>query len=334
MQDYAKKSIYILVALLAAYLVLLKTVPVVFGALTIALIFSLVVDVISEYFKKYLRLSRRWAVTIASLAWFGALSYLVYSVVPFSLKQGRILLNSIQSFDLRNFFPTSGPLTSFFDDFFSNVQSALYSFLGDAIGYIATRLPDLVTAIVLVVIASAYLTHMRNRIRTIIPGFFPASERTQVDRFFVEVYLSIRRYVAGQLLAALSVGLVTYTVFLLLGIPYAGFFGVLAGITDFIPFLGVIITAIPALITGALNDGLVGVLKVGIILVLSNQLEMWVFAPRIASNQVKINWFVILATMLTFAYLFGVLGVLVAVPFLIFVKILWRSFLSRIVNSM
>ena len=48
MQDYAKKAIYILVALLAAYLVLLKTVPVVFGSLTIALIFSLVVDGISE----------------------------------------------------------------------------------------------------------------------------------------------------------------------------------------------------------------------------------------------------------------------------------------------
>lgn len=333
MQKHARNSVYILIFLLVMYLVMLKAVPVVFGALSIALIFSLVVDVIAEYLCKYLSMKRRWGVIFATLLWFGVISYLVYSVVPFSLRQGKLLLDNVQSFDLRSIFPLSGPLASFFDDLVSTMYSTFYSFLKDVIGYVATKLPDIVTTSILVVVASAYLTHMRNKIRSLLPRFFPATERKHVDEFFVDVYLSIRRFVAGQLLTALVVGITTYFGFLILGISYAGFFGMLAGVTDFIPFLGVIITAVPAFMTGALDGGVVGLIKVAAVLVLSNQLEMWVFAPRIASTQVKINWFVILVTMLTFAYLFGVVGVLVAVPFLIFSKLLWRSFLSKLINA-
>ena len=54
-----------------------------------------------------------------------------------------------------------------------------------------------------------------------------------------------------------------------LGIPYALFLGFLSGITDFIPFLGVLIAALPAILLGLSDGGLWGVLKVVIVLLVA-----------------------------------------------------------------
>jgi predicted PurR-regulated permease PerM len=122
------------------------------------------------------------------------------------------------------------------------------------------------------------------------------------------------------------VGVSTFALSLVFAIPNPVFLGLLAGITDFIPYLGVIITAIPMLLLGFSAHGFIGVIFALIILTVTNQLEMWIYSPRISQEQVKINWFVILISMLTFGQFFGIVGVLITVPLLIIIKNLWITF--------
>jgi len=185
----------------------------------------------------------------------------------------------------------------------------------------------------LLIIASIYMNTFKENVKQHLEKMFPLSsiERTRV--FLSKVYNETKLFVSGQLLTAFLVGLITYFGMMLFRIPYAGFLAVLAGITDFIPFFGVIVTAIPALLLGFTTYGLWGIVKVLIVLLIANQLEMWFLSPKIASSRVKINWFVILVNMLIFNSLFGVVGILVSVPCLIFIKNFWFIYVSELLRK-
>jgi predicted PurR-regulated permease PerM len=122
------------------------------------------------------------------------------------------------------------------------------------------------------------------------------------------------------------VGLTTFILSFIFNIPNAGFLGLLAGITDFIPYLGVVITSIPMLILAFSSHGTWGIITAILILTITNQLEMWIYAPRISQQQVNINWFVILISMMILGQLYSIVGVLITVPLLIMIRNLWDMF--------
>ena len=80
------------------------------------------------------------------------------------------------------------------------------------------------------------------------------------------------------------------------------------------------------LVLSFVNKGFWGLVGAVVVLVIANQLEMWVLSPRILSNRVKINWFIVLVSLVAFGELLGVFGVVFAVPLLIFVKRFWKEF--------
>lgn len=134
---------------------------------------------------------------------------------------------------------------------------------------------------------------------------------------------------AGQVLVAAFVGFFVGVMSLIFKIPSAIFLGVLAFITDFIPYLGVIISAIPLLMLGFASHGLKGLIIGVLILLSANQLEMWFLAPKIQSNALKIHWFFILIAILLFGDVIGFGGIFVALPTLIYVKNFWNQYVSK-----
>ena len=131
-----------------------------------------------------------------------------------------------------------------------------------------------------------------------------------------------------MIIAAIVGGIVGVGMFIA-GIPYALFLGFLAGITNFIPFLGVIIAGVPALLVGLTHDGPWGLVKVLIVIVVANQLESWVLSPRIQGRRMKLNWFAIIVAIFFCAGFLGVVGVLLAIPILIFFRDFWISYVEN-----
>jgi len=312
------------------YILLLKYVGEVAGAITIAFFFTMIVDVIAEYIKKLFKLNRRLSSVIAGIIFFGLMVYAIYSIVPISIDQGKKIYDllskveipkdkSIPSEILNTVLKTAG-------DFFNKL-------LIDSLNYIGKQFSNLMTALILLIVASIYMSALRPKVKNFIPKMFPHSTIKKTMSFSFKVYKEMRLFVSGQLITAFLVGLITYFGMLISGIPYAGFLGILAGITDFIPFFGVLITAIPSLLLGFSSSGISGLIKVIAVLVIANQLEMWLLSPKIASNRVKINWFLILVTMLMLGKMIGIIGILISVPILIFFKNLWNYYVSEILKG-
>ncbi|MFW6119787.1 MAG: AI-2E family transporter [Petrotogales bacterium] len=264
---------------------------------------------------------------------FVSFSYLIVSAVP-------VFMNGVRTFQeqfkelsaddiLKNFPNLPDWIRETVKNSFDNVGESFGNFLFDTGVYISRNLPTWVTYSVLLVVAAAFLVISGYKLNRKISILFPGCEIDKVRNFFYLLLGDLQRYVGGQLIIAVIVGSIIGFGAFITGITGAVFLGLLAGVTNLIPFLGVIISAIPTLILGYTSKGLIGIIIAAIILIIANQLEMWFLSPKIMAERLKINWFIILITLLAFSELFGAFGIVLALPFIIFVRRFWLCFITK-----
>jgi predicted PurR-regulated permease PerM len=158
----------------------------------------------------------------------------------------------------------------------------------------------------------------------------PLRQRKAVVAFAAEYDRLLYSYVRGQLLEAAVVGVLTWLGLWLVGFPYAFLLGVVAGVFNLVPYLGLVVTAVPGIAIALFTDDvLASLLKLGVVFVVVQVLDGSVLGPRIVGGSVGLHpvW-VILALALAGA-LFGFVGLLVAVPMAVLVKMLLALGLER-----
>jgi predicted PurR-regulated permease PerM len=78
------------------------------------------------------------------------------------------------------------------------------------------------------------------------------------------------------------------------------------------------------------ENGLIGLIIGLAILTTANQLEMWFLHPKIQSNALNLHWFVIIISILLFGELFSFLGILIALPTVVYFRNFWEYFVLKI----
>ncbi len=323
----------------AIYMILLKILPMTLGALTLALLFALIIDIISSVFMRLFRMKRVPSIISGSVVFLGIMGFSIYSIFPIIFNEGKNILNFIMDLvgkPMNEVFPNlkEGSQTLKFAedvmDWLGNMFAGGFEKLATLV---LTKIPDIATGTTLLLIASTYVALVLPNFKDFIPYMFPKSTLGRTEKFLRSFYGNMKRFVGGQMINALIVGLIVWIGMYLFGIRYSGFLGMLAGITDFIPFLGAFITAIPAIFIGLSQKGMVGLVQVALVLTAANQIEGWILAPKILGNQVRLNWFVVLVTIIALSELFGFIGVFISVPFLIAFREIWRFYVSDILRK-
>ncbi|MDX9751585.1 MAG: AI-2E family transporter [Flavobacteriales bacterium] len=124
-----------------------------------------------------------------------------------------------------------------------------------------------------------------------------------------------RKYVRGVVIVLLVLGVLNSIGFLMLGLKYAVLLGFMAGILNIIPYIGVMIGSIlPITIALITKDGIgyaVGVLGVCVV---TQFLENNVITPKVVGSSVSINPLASIIALLAFGALWGVVGMIVAIP--------------------
>jgi predicted PurR-regulated permease PerM len=148
----------------------------------------------------------------------------------------------------------------------------------------------------------------------------PAAGRARVDAALKASGKGLKGWLLGQLVAMIIVGLITGIGLWLLGVPLALSLGLIAGLLEFIPFIGPILSAIPALLVAFTQDGwtplYVLLLYAGI-----QQVEGNVLMPVIQKWAVSLPPALGLLGVVIFGLLFGVMGVLFATPLMVVVMV-------------
>jgi predicted PurR-regulated permease PerM len=144
----------------------------------------------------------------------------------------------------------------------------------------------------------------------------PRRGRAAVDEALKAAGQALRRWLMGQLVAMLLVGLTTGVGLALLGVPLAISLGLVAGVLEFIPYIGPIIAAIPAILIG-FSEGPQQALLVAVLYLVVHQLEGNVIMPIVQRWAVSLPPALGILAVVVFGLLFGVLGVLFATPLMV-----------------
>jgi predicted PurR-regulated permease PerM len=121
------------------------------------------------------------------------------------------------------------------------------------------------------------------------------------------------RYMLGNLAISVICGTVYGVTALLLGLPYPLALAVIAGILDLVPNVGATIAGIIIGIV-ALSVGLEALIVFLIVMVVYQQIENYILQPTIIGKAAQVSGFTVLASVLAFGALFGLIGAIIGVP--------------------
>lgn len=141
----------------------------------------------------------------------------------------------------------------------------------------------------------------------------PAGKRPLALEAMTESERALRLWLRGQLIAMIVVGLLTGFGLRALGMPSAFTLGLLAGVLEFIPFAGPILSMIPAILL-ALAVSPDQALWVLLLYFAVQQFEGYILTPLVQQYAVDLPGVVLLFALIAFGALFGTLGVILAAP--------------------
>ncbi|MGZ8563967.1 MAG: AI-2E family transporter [Candidatus Limnocylindria bacterium] len=121
------------------------------------------------------------------------------------------------------------------------------------------------------------------------------------------------RYMLGNLGISLICATVYGVTAVILGLPYPLALAVIAGFLDLIPSIGALIAGIIMGIV-ALSVGLGALIAVAIMIVVYQQIENYILQPTIIGKAAQVSGFTVLASVLVFGAMFGLIGAIIGVP--------------------
>lgn len=179
-------------------------------------------------------------------------------------------------------------------------------------------------------VVAFYLLRDWRSLLTFLEELIPTRERPGVVTFIDEYDRSLGRFVRGQLTEATLVGILTGAGLAVLGVPSALLLGVIAGICNIIPYIGLAISIVPALIVAlTMESPLGGLLRVGAVFLVVQFIDGSVTGPKIVGESVGLHPVVIMLALAFGGAVLGFAGLLLAIPLAVLVKMLGSRLLAR-----
>lgn len=209
------------------------------------------------------------------------------------------------------------------------LSNTLDNMIPNLIDTLTSSIIPLVASIALLPILMIYYLMdyemISERIRTIIPQ----KHGKDVAELGSRLNQTVGAYIRGQVFLMAVLGTVATIVYRLIGLKYYLVFGVLVGVTNIIPYFGMIIAAVPPIIytfIATTGPGPVLVLVVNVIL---QFFEGNIFQPLIIGHHLSMHPIVIIISILFFGSLFGAFGVIFASPIAASIRVINQFFRDK-----
>lgn len=172
--------------------------------------------------------------------------------------------------------------------------------------------------IVTTLVFGFYFLLEENIIRRFIMRFFEDKKTENIILVFENAEKRMSSWFWGEITLMFVVGLLTFIGLNLIGMKYALALAVLAGLLEVVPNLGPILSAIPAILIGLSVSYLTGIATLALYFIVQ-QLENTVIVPFVMKRAVGLDPIVTLIAIIVGGKIGGVLGVLLAIPIVLFV---------------
>ncbi len=184
------------------------------------------------------------------------------------------------------------------------------------------------SGLAIVLIGGLYLAAQPTLYAVGLLRLFPKGAQATAADTFDAIAVSLRNWLKGQALGMLFVGVGTGLGLWLVGVPAAWAIGLVAGLAEFVPYAGIILAGIPAVILGFGQGTDTGLWTIGVLL-LVQQLQGNIVMPLLQNKMVDLPPAITIFGIIAAGILFGVAGVLLATPLTIVVLVLVRRLYLR-----
>jgi predicted PurR-regulated permease PerM len=167
-----------------------------------------------------------------------------------------------------------------------------------------------------------YLLKDFSKIKRWVRRMMPLDTGWVFEDYIVRIDRIISGFFRGQLIVCLVVGILTTVGLLILGVNYPLLLGVLAGVLNIIPYIGLAITLVFGVVIGLFSPSpLWTVLKIVLVIEVIQIFEGSLLSPRIVGDRVGLHPAWVICAILIFSHFWGLFGLIIAVPFAATLKI-------------
>lgn len=207
-----------------------------------------------------------------------------------------------------------------------NLLTGAISGFFSSIGNIGGNLVNFVLGILISFYLISDLTYFSNLIKTVIRVFSKRRLSIRTKKVITKINDVISGFIRGQLLDALIVGILNSIGLLAIGLDFAIVIGMMAGVCNMIPYFGMYIAMVPAVIVGLLSGIPAKAIFAALIMIGVQQIDSIVLSPRIIGGSVGLHpVFVILSITIAGSF-FGLFGMLLAVPVAAMLKVIFVEY--------
>jgi predicted PurR-regulated permease PerM len=310
-----------------------------FKMLVVSIVIAYVLTPLCDILEK--KLPRIWAIAVIILTMAALLALIIMFFIPALVNEVMVLIDRfpIMMKSIRNIFSniqtqmnTMGipaniqeSIVAYVDYFQEQVTAFVMHFLERSVSGI-TVLPTLFIEIVL----GFYFLKDREYFAKVLTNIIPLRSRRSVLQVASEINHILHSFIRGEVFIASVVGTLATAGYLIIGLPYALILGFLAAVLEFIPYFGPWLGAFPAIIIASLA-GTGKLLWTLVVIILIQQLENIFIAPKILSQVVDLHPVYIILSLWTGGMFFGVIGMFLAVPSVLILRIIIKHIYLKIV---
>lgn len=248
-------------------------------------------------------------------------SVIIFFIPPVLSDAANLLKQLPQSIESLNISDTTHgllPWGTVADTFSSaDLLSSLSAALSDTTGGVFTTVSAFfggLTSLILVIVFSFYFAVQETGVDDFLRVVTPVKQQAYVLHLWKRSQDKIGKWMQGQLILGVIVGILLYLGLVILGVKFALLLAVLAAIFELIPVFGQILAAIPAIAVAFSGGGVTEALLVGGLYVVVQQFEAHLIYPLVVKKIVGIPPLLVILALLIGFKLFGFLGVLLSVP--------------------
>src|SRR3989338_789193 len=213
--------------------------------------------------------------------------------------------------------------------FGQNLSSVAQSSLGFAV-QIAGSVVNFVVNLILILFLAFFIELEREKIGDFVRALLPRGFRSYYDTKSDAIYHKMAQWFQGQLIMCLAISILTFIALEILGMPYSVTLALFAGFTEFIPYAGPLLGAIPAVLIALTQFGMVWGLIVALIYYVIQLCENNILVPLVMKHAVGLSPIAIMFGMLVGVSFPGtihpVLGIILAGPVTAIITIFIQDF--------
>lgn len=310
--------------------------------IVLAIIFFYILNPLVSFLEKK-KIGRIWGTIIAFLGVILLIAAGILSVVPILAEQITDFASDFPEYiqglnqNFKEFFVGS-QFETYFNDMIGSLDSRISEAPGKIWNWISSSsqqifdvfstISNVVVAVVTFPIILFFMLADRGKFKPFIMQYTPPVFRKDLVTIGRRISEVLSSYVVGVALVALSLGVILFFGYLIIGLDYAFVLAVIATITAVIPFIGATIGIIPAIVVAAFTSPAM-LIKMIVVWVVAQAVQGNIIEPNIMGKKLKIHPLTIIIVLLIMGNLLGIVGMILGVPIFAVAQVLFEYIFNK-----